>query len=79
VRYTANPLVSGYVSKDNLKKISRSEAVVVSPEGQDRVVLFADDPNFRSYWHGTSRLFLNALLFSPLLNAPVGLPANEEY
>lgn len=79
VRYTANPLVSGYVSKDNLKRISRSAAVVVSPEGQGRVVLFADDPNFRSYWHGTSRLFLNALLFGPLLNAPTGLAANEEH
>lgn len=78
VRYTANPLVSGYVSKDNLKKISNSAAVVVSPEGQGRVVLFADDPNFRSYWHGTSRLFLNALLYGPLLNAPTGLPTSEE-
>jgi hypothetical protein len=78
VRYGANPLVSGYVSKGNLKKISNSAAIVVSPEGQGRVVLFADDPNFRSYWHGTSRLFVNALLLGPLLNAPTGIPASEE-
>lgn len=77
-KYTATPFVSGYVSKDNLKKISNSAAVVVSPEGQGRVVLFADNPSFRSYWHGTSRLLINALLYGPLLNAPTALPTAEE-
>ncbi|WP_077920953.1 M14 family zinc carboxypeptidase [Spirosoma sp. 209] len=77
-KYSPNSLVSGYVSKENLKKINNSAAIVVSPEGQGRVVLFADNPAFRSYWHGTSRLFLNAVLFGPLVNTPVGLPISEE-
>ncbi|MBD2767255.1 hypothetical protein IC235_05060 [Hymenobacter sp. BT664] len=71
-QYTAKPLVSGYVSTANLHQIGNSAAVVVSKVGAGRVVLFADDPNFRHYWHGTSRLFTNALLLGPLLNLPEG-------
>ncbi|WP_211289924.1 M14 family zinc carboxypeptidase [Hymenobacter chitinivorans] len=80
-QYTAKPLVSGYVSKGNLQQISSSAAVVVSKVGAGRVVLFADDPNFRHYWHGTSRLFANALLLGPLLTLPEGpaaISAEEE-
>ncbi|ALW86127.1 hypothetical protein AUC43_14110 [Hymenobacter sedentarius] len=80
-QYTAKPLVSGYVSQANLRQISNSAAVVVSKAGAGRVVLFADDPNFRHYWHGTSRLFANALLLGPLLNLPEGpaaISAEEE-
>ena len=40
------------------------------PKGS--VILFADDPNFRGYWYGTNRLFLNALFFSKYLNLPRG-------
>lgn len=81
VQYAAQPLVSGYVSKANLRQISRSAAVVVSKVGTGRVVLFADDPNFRHHWHGTDRLFANALLLGPLLNLPDGpaaISAEEE-
>ncbi|MBC6988398.1 M14 family zinc carboxypeptidase [Hymenobacter sp. BT491] len=80
VQYAAKPLVSGYVSQANLKQISNSAAVVVSKVGAGRVVLFADDPNFRHYWHGTSRLFANALLLGPLLNlteGPAAISAEE--
>ncbi|GAB2476563.1 peptidase M14 [Hymenobacter qilianensis] len=80
-QYAATPLVSGYVSKANLKQISNSAAIVVSKVGAGRVILFADDPNFRHYWHGTARLFTNALLLGPLLNLPEGpasISAEEE-
>ncbi|WP_052695828.1 hypothetical protein [Hymenobacter sp. AT01-02] len=80
-QYTPTPLVSGYVSRNNLRQIRNSAAVVVSKVGTGRVVLFADDPNFRHYWHGTSRLFVNALLLGPLLNLPEGpaaIAAEEE-
>ncbi|SFP93120.1 M14 family zinc carboxypeptidase [Hymenobacter arizonensis] len=81
VQYNAKPLVSGYVSQANLRQISNSAAVVVSKAGAGRVVLFADDPNFRHYWHGTSRLFTNALLLGSLVNLPEGpaaISAEEE-
>lgn len=62
-QYVEEPLVGGHVNSENLEKISGSAALVVANAGRGKVILFADNPNFRSYWHTTSRLFLNALLF----------------
>ncbi|MFH5885399.1 M14 family zinc carboxypeptidase [Halalkalibaculum sp. DA3122] len=62
-RYTDEPLIGGYANDENIDKISNTAAIVTSSEGRGNVILFADNPNFRSYWHTTSRLFLNALLF----------------
>jgi hypothetical protein len=30
--------------------------------GRGRVIAFAEDPNFRGYWRGVDRLFLNAVV-----------------
>jgi hypothetical protein len=63
VKYSSNPLLSGYISKDNLEKIKQSSSVFVSPVGQGRIISFIDSPNFRGTWLGTQRLFFNALFF----------------
>jgi hypothetical protein len=62
-QYVDEPFVGGYINDENLEKVSGTSAIVVRSEGEGNVVLFADDPNFRSYWHTTSRLFLNAIFF----------------
>ncbi|MDX1637764.1 MAG: hypothetical protein R3281_07330, partial [Balneolaceae bacterium] len=61
--YDEDPLVGGYASRKNLERIAGTAAIVTAASGEGTVVMFADNPNFRSYWHTTSRLFLNALLF----------------
>lgn len=63
VRYTANPLLGGYVSPANLEKIKQSSSVLVSPVSQGRVIHFIDNPNFRGTWFGTNKLFFNAIFF----------------
>jgi hypothetical protein len=62
-QYTANPLIGGYLHRDMGKYIANSVAILVSEEGAGRVILFADNPNFRAVWYGTNKLFLNALFF----------------
>ena len=62
-KYIADPYVSGYVSKDNVRKISQSASILTEKVGRGTVVLFADDPTYRSYWHGTDRLLTNAIYF----------------
>jgi len=62
-QYLPEAYVSGYVSKDNRAKISNSAAILVASAGAGTVVLFAEDPNYRHYWHGTDRLFLNSIFF----------------
>jgi len=61
-KYTKNPHIDGYISPNNLEYyLKPSASLVVSSVGSGRVVLFADNPNFRGAWYGTNRLFLNAL------------------
>jgi hypothetical protein len=63
IKYTAKPLLSGYIHPANLEKIKNSVSLQVSPMGQGRAILFVDDPAFRGYWNGTNKLFFNALFF----------------
>ena len=67
-KYLPEPYVSGYVSKDNIRKVSESASILAEKKGQGTIVLFADDPTYRSYWHGTDRLLINALFFGEKIN-----------
>lgn len=62
-QYDANSYVGGYVAKRNIARINNTAAILVSPEGSGAIVSFADDPTYRSYWHGTDRLFINTIYF----------------
>jgi hypothetical protein len=70
LQYTASPLIGGYVHPSSLKRVSKSAAILASGDGAGRVILFADNPNFRASWYGTSKLFLNALFFGSVLTVP---------
>jgi len=60
--------LSGFVWPNNTEKLLKGTAYVVDePTGRGHVVVFADDPNFRRIWRGTTRLFLNAIIFAPSL------------
>lgn len=61
VKYTDDPLLSGYVNKENLEAIGGTASLITSRMGRGNVVLFADNPNFRGMWYGTNKLFLNAI------------------
>lgn len=68
-QYGARPLQSGWVSRENLDAIKNSAAVVVSVVGSGRVINIADNPNFRAFWLGGSKLFMNAIFFGRLIDA----------
>ena len=70
-RYTANPHIDGFISDKNMDKyLKQSASLIVSAIGRGRVVMFADNPNFRSSWYGTNRLFLNALMLGNHISVP---------
>ena len=69
-RYTSNPHLDGFLTKANLDKARESASLLVSKIGDGRVVLFADNPNFRGSWYGTNRLFLNALFLGNHIRVP---------
>lgn len=61
--YTDDPLASGYISDDNMETIKGTAAIVVSRQGNGRVIAMTDNPNFRAFWYGTNKLFANAVFF----------------
>ena len=68
VRVDETPRVNGYLSETNRNRVAGAAWLLLSPQGQGNVVLFADDPAHRKYWHGTERLLLNAIFFGNQLN-----------
>jgi hypothetical protein len=63
ILYQKDPLLSGYVSKENLKTLSGSSAFKSGRSGRGRVSYFTDNTNFRAFWYGTNKLMLNAIFF----------------
>lgn len=61
--YTDDPLISGYVSPDNLERLKGSAAAAVAVQDRGAVILLTDPPCFRGFWVGTRRLLLNGLFF----------------
>jgi hypothetical protein len=63
VVYTEKPLLTGYVSEQNLKAVAESAAAIAHPVGAGVIVAMPDSPNFRGTWYGGNKLFLNAIFF----------------
>jgi hypothetical protein len=67
-KYTADAWISGYVHPINRNKINKSTSILISGMGSGKLILLADNPNFRSYWLGTNRIFFNALFLSSTIS-----------
>ncbi|WP_397446272.1 M14 family zinc carboxypeptidase [Polaribacter sp. R77954] len=63
IQYTANPLLSGYISKENLKVIPNTVPFKVQRFGRGSVIVFTDNTNFRAFWFGTNKLLMNTIFF----------------
>jgi hypothetical protein len=70
--YGSKPLQSGWVSKENLDAIKNSAAVIINTVGNGRVINIADNPNFRAFWLGGTKLFMNAIFFGRIIDAASG-------
>jgi len=47
-----------------------SSSLIVSGLKSGRVIIFADNPNFRGTWYGTNKLFLNAIFLGKNISVP---------
>ncbi|SDS58750.1 Zinc carboxypeptidase [Formosa sp. Hel1_31_208] len=63
IRYSKQPLLSGYISKPNLDSLSLTVPFKVKGMGRGNVVVFTDNTNFRAFWYGTNKLLMNAIFF----------------
>ena len=63
IQYTKNPLLSGYVSENNLDSISQTVPLKIGKIGSGKIIAFTDNTNFRAFWYGTNKLLMNAIFF----------------
>jgi len=70
IAYTDEPVFSGFVSAENRDELAGTPALIAERSGAGSIILFADNPNFRGYWYGMNKLFLNAVFFSTIFEAP---------
>ena len=63
LRYSEDPVLSGYIDPETLERSKGTAAVLASAYGRGRVISMLDNPNFRAFWWGTNKLFANAIFF----------------
>jgi hypothetical protein len=66
--YTQEPLASGYISDENLEKLAGTASIIASDAGSGIVISMIDNPNFRAFWFGTNKLFMNAIFFGETID-----------
>lgn len=69
MRYAETPLLSGYVSPEQLERLKGTAGVVVGAIGSGRVIAATDNPVFRAFWFGTDKLLANAIFFGSTIAA----------
>jgi hypothetical protein len=65
--YTENPLASGYLHPSNLPGLKNGSVIQIGAVGRGRIVAFADNMNFRAFWFGTNKLYMNAIFFGQVI------------
>ena len=66
--YEADSYLSGYSPRGFEEDLAGTAAVVVNGSRGGRVISFADNPNFRAFWYGGNRLFMNAVMFGSTIS-----------
>jgi len=57
--------LSGHAWNETVERIGGCVFLYEERIGQGRVICFSEDPNFRGFWRGANRLFLNAVILGP--------------
>jgi hypothetical protein len=63
IKYTENPLLSGYISNPNLTLLKNTVPFKKVRLGRGNVIYFTDNTNFRAFWYGTNKLLMNSIFF----------------
>jgi len=62
-----DPLMSGYLSDENRQRIKNTPYCHLTQRGGGTIISFTADPNFRAFWYGTNKLFMNAVFFGGMV------------
>jgi len=67
ILYSSSPLLSGYISEENLSLLKNSVPFKVIRSGKGKIMLMTDNTNFRAFWYGSNRVLLNMLFHSNIM------------
>lgn len=67
--YSAAPQLAGYTAAEYVPRISQSAVLLAHNAGQGRVIAMSDNPVFRGYFYGSSRLLINAMYLGSSFSA----------
>ena len=69
ILYTKDPLLSGYISEENLKLLKSTSPLKINNigKGKGKVIYLTDNTNFRAFWYGTNKILMNAIFFSNIM------------
>jgi len=67
IQYSNQPLLSGYISNDNLNILKNSVPFKIKKVGKGKIIMFTDNTQFRAFWYGTNRLLANAIFNANLM------------
>jgi len=67
VKFDSQPYISGWVSEENLDRIKDSPVVSVQSIGRGKLISYHEKMNFRGYWLGTHKLFINSIFFGRVI------------
>ena len=67
IRYTNEPVLSGYISEEQLALLKGSVPFKVKRSGRGKILLMTDNTNFRAFWLGTQQLYANMLFYADFM------------
>lgn len=67
VMFTNSPLQSGYLYRGYKNVVKNASAINIDIVGRGRIISMVDNLNFRAFWLGTSKMFMNAIYFGELI------------
>ena len=67
ILYTENPLLSGYISEENIDLLKSTSPIKINKIGKGKVIYITDNTNFRAFWYGTNKILMNAIFFGNIM------------
>ncbi|MEN8852369.1 MAG: M14 family metallopeptidase [Candidatus Arcticimaribacter sp.] len=67
IQYTQDPLLSGYISEEQLALLKGAVPFKIKSKGRGSILLMTDNTNFRAFWLGTQQLYANMLFYADLM------------
>ena len=67
ILYTENPLLSGYISEENIDLLKSTSPIKINKIGKGKVIYLTDNTNFRAFWYGTNKILMNAIFFGNIM------------